>query len=84
SEWRVPGFGDRILFDVKDYIASNILLLLGGLLMILFTSWALPAEASRRDMGDGIGHFLWFWLARTLAPAGILAVAAWTLFGPGL
>ena len=79
SEWRVPGFGERSLFDVKDFIVSNILLLVGGLLMIVFTSWALPAEASRREMGDGIGHFIWFWLSRTIAPLGILWV-----FGQGI
>ena len=74
SEWRVPGFTEMSLFDVKDYIVSNILLLLGGFLMIVFTSWALPAEASRRNMGDGLGHFVWLWLARTVAPLGIIWV----------
>ncbi len=66
-------FADKTLFDAKDYIASNILLPLGGLAMVSFAAWVIPAKISRDYFTGGrFLHAAWLWLARILAPLGIL------------
>lgn len=41
SSWRVAGLN---LFDLFDYVSSNILMPLGGVLLALFTGWVWGAE----------------------------------------
>lgn len=68
-------FADKTLFQAKDYIVSNILLPLGGLLIISFAAWVVPAEISRGYFaGSRALHTVWLWLARVVAPAGIILV----------
>ncbi len=64
---------DKTLFDVKDYIASNILMPLGGLLIIVFTAWVVPRERLRVYFNDySILFSIWLWLSRVVAPVGII------------
>lgn len=68
-------FADKTLFDVKDYIASNILLPLGGLLIVTFAAWVAPADYTARHFGGPAWlHTSWLWLARIVAPTGIVWV----------
>lgn len=68
-------FADKTLFDAKDYIASNILLPLGGLLIVAFAGWVIPKETSRRHFNDSeVLYKLWLILARFIAPAGVVWV----------
>lgn len=68
-------FADKSLFDVKDYITANILMPLGGLLVISFMSWVVPTDRARAVFSDNEGLFkLWLVLSRYVAPAGIVWV----------
>ena len=43
-------------FDMFDYLSSNILLPLGGLLIVIFTGWVLKKEVFKEELSSG-GRF---------------------------
>ena len=66
------------LFDFADTFASNVLLLLGGLLCVLFVGWKMPrrdVESEFTNNGVKRVNARWFpffyFLIRFVAPAGI-------------
>ena len=64
------------LFDNFDYLASNILLPVSGLLFTIFASWVVPKEKTMLELSDvskGI-YYLWLFTARYLAPVGVILV----------
>ncbi|MCF6139187.1 sodium-dependent transporter [Pseudalkalibacillus berkeleyi] len=76
SEFTIFGKG---FFDAVDYLASNILLPLGGLLTALFVGWALGKKKSLEIGGlreGGLWGMLWIWSLRLVAPILILIVMA--------
>lgn len=77
--------GERTFFDVLDFLTNNIMLPLGGLLMGLFVGWVLPRQLVGQQLGLG-GAVLgaWLWLVRIVAPLGVLAVFAYTLYRAAL
>lgn len=65
----------RTLFEFKDYVSSAILLPVGGLLMVLFASWAVPTKTLATNIGTTPWIMTtWLWLGRVVAPIGILWV----------
>ncbi len=71
-----PAEGKTSFFDMLDFLTSNIMLPLGGLLIAIFAGW-LMSEKSLQDelaMGHGIGYKLWHFLLRYIAPLAVLAV----------
>lgn len=65
--------GDKTIFDLKDYLASSILMPMSGLLIIVVTSWAIPQEKLEAGLGESKWLFkLWLWLSRLVAPIGII------------
>ena len=64
----------KTLFDLKDYLASNILLPLGGLLIALFTAWVAQRSFSEQGLTLQRGFKLWWLLIRYLAPVGIILI----------
>jgi NSS family neurotransmitter:Na+ symporter len=64
----------KTFFDLKDYLASNILLPLGGLLIALFTAWVVPRSLSKQQLAMHRGFKLWWILIRYLAPVGIAII----------
>lgn len=68
-------FADKTLFDAKDYVTSNILMPLGGLLIVAFAGWIVPAKTSREHFGGTAWmHTIWLWLSRLIAPLGVIWV----------
>ena len=64
------------LFDNFDYLATNILLPVSGLLFTIFASWVVPKEKTMLELSDvskGI-YYLWLLTARYLAPVGVILV----------
>ncbi|MCR9279318.1 MAG: sodium-dependent transporter [Pseudomonadaceae bacterium] len=74
--------GSLTIFDFFDYVSQNIMLPLGGLLIVLFAAFVLPRELVRRQIGfdGGVAEILWLLLARVVAPLGVLAVFVYTLY----
>ena len=74
--WSGPEFQwfGKNFFELKDYLASNILLPLGGLLIALFTAWAARRSLSEDELAMQFGFKLWWFLIRYLAPLGILVI----------
>jgi NSS family neurotransmitter:Na+ symporter len=68
--------GGRDILDSMSFIASNIFLPLGGLLIALFVGigWNKAEAMEASDFGDTwIGH-TWIFILRTIAPIAILII----------
>lgn len=73
SEYTLFG---KTFFGLSDYITSNIMLPLGGLLIAIFAVWRMSAESSRSelDLAEGMAYRSWRFLVRYLAPVAIVLV----------
>ena len=59
-------------FELIDYLASNILLPLGGIAVAIFAGWVLKPEDAARALGTSVASTpfrVWHGTARWLAPA---------------
>jgi NSS family neurotransmitter:Na+ symporter len=74
--WSEYKLFNKTFFDLADYVTSNIMLPLGGLLIAVFAVWKMSADSSRSELGlsEGIGYRLWRFLVRYLAPVAIILV----------
>jgi neurotransmitter:Na+ symporter, NSS family len=66
-------FRDMTIYDVTDYIASNVLLPVGGMLTAIFAGWFVTRDAAREELGlrhDLVFH-AWRFLIRFIAPIAI-------------
>ena len=63
-------------FDNLDYLTLNILLPLGGLGITVFASWVMCQNSSADELGHdaGLSYQLWRFLARYIAPVGVILV----------
>jgi neurotransmitter:Na+ symporter, NSS family len=66
----------RTPFEVLDYLTSNLMMPLGGLMVALIAGWALSRAAVRDELGlgDGIAFKLWYAATRYLVPVAILVI----------
>jgi NSS family neurotransmitter:Na+ symporter len=63
------------IFDNVDYLTSNIMLPLGGLLIAIFAGWVMCRNSTADELGSAGSFFkLWRILVRFVAPIGILFV----------
>lgn len=63
------------IFANVDYLTSNIMLPLGGLLITIFAGWVMCRNSTSDELGTSGGLFKsWRLLARFVAPIGILLV----------
>jgi NSS family neurotransmitter:Na+ symporter len=72
SGFRLAGKG---IMDLCEFVAANLMLPLGGLLIALFAGWSM-AESSRREeleMGS-VAYGVWRVLVRYVAPLGVALV----------
>jgi neurotransmitter:Na+ symporter, NSS family len=63
----------RTAFELIDYVASNIMLPVGGLMVALIAGWALSRSAVSRELGigTGLGFRLWYGTIRYLVPVAL-------------
>ncbi len=63
-------FADKTIFDLLDYLVSNLLMPLGGIVVCVLAAWLLPAATARMQTGiAGEKTFkAWKWLVRYFAP----------------
>ncbi len=71
-----PIFASATFFDLIDYLTSNILLPIGGVMLAFFAGWVLPGRFLGAALGleDRATRLLRFAL-RYLVPAGVIAAA---------
>jgi NSS family neurotransmitter:Na+ symporter len=63
------------IFDNLDHLTLNIMLPLGGLLIVVFAGWVMCRNSTADELGGTGGIYtLWRFLARIVAPVGILFV----------
>jgi NSS family neurotransmitter:Na+ symporter len=84
NDWKVFG---KTIFDLFDYFSANVLMLLGGLLVVIFVGWKM----GRKEMHDELSNSgklhipEWFisllmFLLRYIAPVAIVAIMVFQLF----
>lgn len=76
KDWQF--IGDRNFLDSVDFVATNYLLPLGGLLITLFAGWVLTPAVAKAELtkGTAIGWFypLWRFLIRYVSPVLVALV----------
>ena len=74
-------FAGKTPFDLIDYLVSNVLMPLGGMLYALFAGWWLSRDSCLDEIGldDGAMFKLWLLLVRVVAPLGVAAVFVFNL-----
>ena len=74
--WNHIRWQDRLILESFDYVVSNFVLPLGGLLIALFVGWrwgkAMAFKES--DLGDTPLGRTWLWLLRVAAPLFIVLI----------
>ena len=65
----------KTFFDLLDYLAANIMLPLGGLLIALFAGWSMARESSQDEfVMNETGYKLWRVLIRYVSPLAVILV----------
>ncbi len=65
------------IFDNLDHLTINIMLPLGGVLITVFAGWVMCRNSTAEELGGaGTLYKMWRFLARWVAPIGILFVLA--------
>lgn len=74
-----PFVAGQTLFDNFQYITSNIMLPLGGLLIAIFAAWMMERDAHHDELhvkngGADISYKTWLFLIRFVTPVGVSLV----------
>lgn len=69
-------WGGRNFFDWSDYVTSNILLPLGGFLMVVFVGFVIEKERVASALKEHMGWFypVWYFNVRYVAPIALIGV----------
>ncbi len=81
--WSEVSIGGRDVMSAIEYVANDIMLPVGGLLIALFGGWVLSKRITREELDQKMPDWAfnaWLWLTRIVTPALILVVLA-SLFG---
>ncbi|EMP57536.1 sodium-dependent transporter family protein [Marinobacter santoriniensis NKSG1] len=74
-------FEGKTVFDLLDFLVSNLMMPLGGLAIALFAGWAMKREGLSDDIGLRGGIYTAFMaVLRYLTPAGIVVVFLYNFF----
>ena len=77
----IPVFAHKTLFDVLDYVSSNIMMPLGALLTSILVGWRVSKVFERDELAETtpLARVACVWLLRYVCPLAILAVFIATL-----
>ncbi len=65
----------KTFFDWMDYLTSNIMLPLGGMLIAIFAGWVMQQKSSRDELAmNQLAYTLWLFLTRFIAPLAVFLV----------
>lgn len=75
----IPAAWNLEALDAMDQVATNILLIGGGLALAIFTGWVM--DEPEREMEAGAGHHRWLGLWRHLLRWAVPAILAFIMIG---
>jgi len=77
----IPTLAGKTPFELIDYLVTNVMMPLGGMLYALFAGWWLSKNTSVEELGLGEGRIyqLWLFLVRYVAPLSVAAVFFYNL-----
>lgn len=73
SEYKLFGL---VFIEMVEYLAANILLPLGGMLIAIFSVWIMSKSNSLDELGmdDNLGYQVWRFLVRYITPLGVIII----------
>jgi len=79
----IPAFAGQTIFVAFDFLAANILLLLGGLLLSIYFGWLVPKKIKLEELDVEDGLFFGFWrtMLRFIIPPILLVILVMGLIG---
>jgi NSS family neurotransmitter:Na+ symporter len=75
--WSEVTIGGRDIMGAIEFLASNVMLPLGGLLIAVFAGWVLSNRITREELDEKMPNWAfrtWLWLTRVVTPIMILIV----------
>ena len=74
--WAEATLWGKTVFDLLDYLTSNIMLPLGGLFIAIFAGWVMKSSstADELSLGEGIAFSVWRFLVRFVTPVAVIVV----------
>lgn len=74
--WQDATLFDKTYFDLMDYLASNIMLPLGGLLIAIFTAWVMSKKSviDELRLRNQVLFQIWMFVVRYVAPIGVVVI----------
>lgn len=75
--------GELDFFSFVDYLSANVMLPLGGFLIVLFVGWVVPRAivVEQMSLSRGFSNIAWQLLIRVVAPVGVLVVFGYQIYG---
>jgi len=76
NEWSSFTLFGCTLFELIDYITSNLMLPIGGFAIAFFVGWVMKQEHSQEELAlaDKQHYQIWRWLTRYIAPAAVFLI----------
>lgn len=73
NDWAGYTWFGKNFFELIDFLTSDLMLPVGGVLVAIFAGWIMrPADSEAElEMGAGSGYRVWQFLIRYIAPAGV-------------
>lgn len=74
--WSEVKFFEKTIFDLLDFITSNIMLPLGGLMIAIFVAWIMKKDSVQDEMNmhTTSSYRLWWFLLRYVTPVGVFLI----------
>lgn len=68
-------FGALTFFDAIDFLTSNVMLPLGGLLIAVFGAWLMSRKSSEAELAlPPVAYLIWRGVVRYVTPLAVIAV----------
>ena len=75
--WAEATLWGKTVFDLLDYLTSNIMLPLGGLFIAVFAAWIMKSSSTADELAlgqNGTAFQLWRFLVRFVTPIAVIVV----------
>ena len=75
--WAEATLWGKTVFDLLDYLTSNIMLPLGGLFIAVFAAWIMKSSSTADELAlgqNGTAFQIWRFLVRFVTPIAVIVV----------